>query len=124
MNQLPLREQFDNIDIYLFDQLLKGRITPGMRVLDAGCGGGRNIVYFLREGYEVCGSDADSRAVQGVRALARQLQPALSAAAAIANFRLEPVEAMSFPDACADVVICNTVLHFARDDSHLSLIHI
>ena len=44
-----LQEQFGNIDIYLFDQLLRGRIGPGMRVLDAGCGGGRNLVYLLRE---------------------------------------------------------------------------
>ncbi len=34
-----LQKQFGGIDIYLFDQLLKGRITAEMRVLDAGCGG-------------------------------------------------------------------------------------
>ena len=55
-----LQEQFGQIDIYLFDQLLKGRISPGMRILDAGCGSGRNIFYFLREGYEVYAADADA----------------------------------------------------------------
>jgi len=35
-----LQEQFGQIDIYLFDQILKGRIAPGMRILDAGCGSG------------------------------------------------------------------------------------
>ena len=54
-----LLEQFGQIDIYLFDQLLRGRIALGMRVLDAGCGAGRNLVYFLREGYEVFGVDLD-----------------------------------------------------------------
>ena len=44
-----LQEQFGQIDIYLFDQLLRGRIPPGSRILDAGCGSGRNLVYFLRE---------------------------------------------------------------------------
>jgi tellurite methyltransferase len=44
-----LYEQFGSIDIYLFDQLLRGRIAPGMRILDAGCGSGRNLVYLLRE---------------------------------------------------------------------------
>jgi ubiquinone/menaquinone biosynthesis C-methylase UbiE len=34
------------------------------------------------------------------------------------NFRVEAVEHMSFDDACADVVVSNTVLHFARDDAH------
>ena len=111
---LTLSEQFGQIDIYLFDQLLKGRITPGMRILDAGCGGGRNLVYFLREGYEVYAVDPATQAVETVRALARELAPALPES----NIRLEAVEDMSFDDACADVVISNTVLHFARDDAH------
>ena len=109
-----LQEQFGQIDIYLFDQLLKGRISPGMRILDAGCGSGRNVVYFLREGYEVYGADADAQAVDSVRSLARTLAPALPES----NFRVEAVEQMSFDDACADVVVINTVLHFARDDAH------
>src|ERR1700689_3918088 len=115
-----LQEQFGQIDIYLFDQLLKGRILPGMRILDAGCGYGRNLVYLLREGYEVYAADADPQAVDSVRSLARKLAPALPES----NFRLEAVEDMSFADACADVVISNTVLHFARDDAHFeSMLH-
>ncbi len=109
-----LQEQFGQIDIYLFDQLLKGRIAPGMRILDAGCGGGRNLLYFLREGYEVYAADADEQAVESVRSLAREFAPALP----MANFRVEPVERMSFDDERADVVVSNTVLHFARDDAH------
>ncbi len=109
-----LWEQFGQIDIYLFDQLLKGSISPGMRILDAGCGGGRNLVYFLREGYEVFAADSDARAVDTVRSLARRFAPALPPS----NFRVEPVEQMSFDDACADVVISSAVLHFARDDAH------
>jgi tellurite methyltransferase len=114
MRTPTLQEQFGQIDIYLFDQLLKGRISPGMRVLDAGCGSGRNLVYLLREGYEVYGADADAQAVESVRALARTLAPALPAS----NFRVEAVEHMTFEDACADVVMSSAVLHFARDDAH------
>src|SRR5579862_9817214 len=99
--KLPLAEQFGQIDIYLFDQLLKGRILPGMRILDAGCGSGRNLVYFLREGYDVSAADADPQAVDSVRSLARMLAPALPES----NFRVEAVERMSFDDASADVVI-------------------
>jgi tellurite methyltransferase len=111
-----LQEQFGQIDIYLFDQLLKGRISRGMRILDAGCGGGRNLVYLLREGYEIYAVDPDAHAVDSVRSLARVLAPALPEA----NFRVEAVENMSFEEACADVVISNTVLHFARDDAHFA----
>jgi SAM-dependent methyltransferase len=114
MSVSTLQEQFGHIDIYLFDQLLKGRISPGMRILDAGCGSGRNLVYFLREGYEVCASDSDATAVDSIRFLAQTLAPALPES----NFRVEAVEHMSFEDACADVVVSNTVLHFARDDAH------
>jgi len=120
MSKFTLQEQFGQIDIYLFDQLLKGRISPGMRILDTGCGSGRNLVYLLREGYEVYAADSDAGAVDSVRSLARVLAPALPES----NFRVEAVERMSFDDACADVVISNTVLHFARDDAHFeSMLH-
>jgi len=109
-----LRATFGNIDIYLFDQLLRGRITPGMRVLDAGCGGGRNLVYLLRAGYDVYGVDESAGAIADIRRLAAQLAPQLPPD----NFRVEPVDAMSFPDHHADVVLSSAVLHFAQDDAH------
>jgi tellurite methyltransferase len=105
---MKLSEQFGQIDIYLFDQLLRRRVAPGMRILDAGCGFGRNLVYLVREGYEVYGVDSNSEAVEAVRRLAAAL-PAT-------NFHVEAIEAMSFPDAFADVVLSSAVLHFARDD--------
>ena len=111
-----LVEQFGQIDIYLFDQLLRGRIQPGMRILDAGCGAGRNLVHFLRtaqdERYEIFGADSDPGAIAAVRSLARGF-PAN-------NFRLEAIEKMSFPDAFADVVLSSAVLHFASGDDHFN----
>ncbi|HUE23734.1 MAG TPA: class I SAM-dependent methyltransferase [Bryobacteraceae bacterium] len=109
-----LQEQFGQIDIYLFDQLLRGRIGRGMRVLDAGCGSGRNLVYFLREGYEVFGVDTDPHSVAETRRLAASRAPALPAG----NFRVEAVEEMTFPDAFADIVLSSAVLHFAGSDDH------
>ncbi len=38
--QNNLQQLYGNIDIYLFDQLLKGRFDGSNKVLDAGCGGG------------------------------------------------------------------------------------
>src|SRR6185312_2270882 len=101
MSLPSLEEQFGQIDIYLFDQLLRGRVAPGMRILDAGCGSGRNLIYFLREGYEVFGVDRDPRSVEEVRHLAATLAPDLPAE----NFRLEAIESISFPNAFADFVI-------------------
>jgi tellurite methyltransferase len=112
--QLNLQEWFGGIDIYLFDQLLKGRLDPEMRVLDAGCGGGRNLVYFLKSGYDVCGIDESSRAIAQVTQLAANLAPQLPRE----NFRVEAVEDISFDNASFDVVISSAVLHFARDQEH------
>ena len=109
-----LREQFGDIDIYLFDQLLRGRIRHGMRIVDAGCGAGRNLVYLLREGHDVFGADEDAGAIDRVSRLAQELAPQLPPG----RFLNQPIEAMTFPDAFADVVISSAVLHFARDDAH------
>jgi SAM-dependent methyltransferase len=111
-----LPEQFGQIDIYLFDQLLRGRIAPGMRILDAGCGAGRNLVYLLQAGYEVFGADADPASIAEVRRLVARLAPALPAD----NFRVESLEALTFPSGFADVVICSAVLHFALDDAQFT----
>jgi SAM-dependent methyltransferase len=108
-----LRDQFGQIDIYLFDQLLRGRIGPGMRVLDVGCGSGRNLVDLLRSGCDVFGVDAERDSVQAVRRLAAVLAPHLPAD----HFRQERIERMSFPDGFADAVLCSAVLHFAQDEA-------
>jgi SAM-dependent methyltransferase len=109
---VTLQEEFGQIDIYVFDQILRGNIEPGMKVVDAGCGYGRNLVYLLRTGCEVFAVDADPEGVAHVKALARELAPKLPAE----NFRVAAVEKMPWADGFADVLICNSVLHFARDE--------
>src|SRR5215475_8452758 len=120
MTPADLESQFGQIDIYLFDQLLRGRIRPGMRVFDAGCGHGRNLIYLLRGGWEVFGSDADPASIARVQRLAATLVPAFPST----NFRVEPVERSTFTEAFADVVLSSAVLHFARDDDQfLAMVH-
>ncbi len=109
-----LRDWFGEIDIYLFDQLLKERFTPDMRVLDAGCGGGRNIIYFLRAGFDVSAVDRSPEAVSHARLLASNLSPHL----APENFRVEAIEELTFDDSSFDAVISSAVLHFAGDEPH------
>jgi SAM-dependent methyltransferase len=115
---LTVQEQFGQIDIYVFDQILRGNIAAGMRVLDAGCGYGRNLVYLLREGCEVFAVDADAGGVDHVRRLSASLDTGLPAE----NFQVALIEQMTFPDGFADVVICNSVLHFSRDEEHFRAI--
>jgi SAM-dependent methyltransferase len=111
---LNVQEQFGQIDIYIFDQILRGNIEPGMCVLDAGCGYGRNLVHLLREGCKVFAIDQDAAGVEHVRQLSASLQTGLPAE----NFQVGSLDNMPFPDGFADVVLCNAVLHFARDDRH------
>ncbi len=105
-------EELGGVDIYLLDQLLRGRIRPGMSVFEVGCGGGRNLACFLREGYEVFGVDRDAAAIESIRRLARGLAPELPAS----NFRSEAIESTTFSGSLADLVISCAVLHFARTD--------
>ncbi len=111
---LSIQERFGQIDIYVFDQILRGNITPETRVLDAGCGYGRNLVYLLHEGCEVFALDQDPDGVNHVRQLSASLNTGLPAE----NFQVGLIDRMPFPDNFADVVLCSSVLHFARDDRH------
>lgn len=111
---LSVQEQFGQIDIYVFDQILRGNIAADMRVLDAGCGYGRNIVYLLREGAEVFALDQDAEGIEHVRRLSVSLETGLPAE----NFHVGSIERMPFADGFADVVLCSSVLHFARGDEH------
>lgn len=109
-----LQETFGNIDIYLFDQLLKGRFDHCKKVIDVGCGSGRNIVYFLQQGVEVFGVDQNPEAIADIRALSCRLAPQLPAE----NFQVATITAMPFPPERFDLAICSAVLHFAHDPEH------
>lgn len=102
-----LAEVFGAIDVYLFDQLLRGRVAPDARVLDAGCGAGRNLVYLAGAGVDVTGVDRDPLALDEAR---RRLPHA--------RLRRAELDALPFDDDAFDVVLCNAVLHFADSLDH------
>ena len=115
-----LRDQFGEIDIYLFDQLLRGRFDGRRRVLDAGCGSGRNLPYFLTHGFDVFAIDADAGAVAAVAGLFSRLAPALLPD----QVQQGKVDALPWPDGSMDAVIASAVLHFARDERHFrAMVH-
>jgi tellurite methyltransferase len=109
-----LRSQFGDIDIYLFDQILKGRFDGRLTVLDAGMGDGRNLIYFLRRGFTCFGVDREEASVARVRSLAAALAPLLPPG----HFQAGELDALPWPDAGMDAVICSAVLHFASDAAH------
>lgn len=109
---INVHELFGDIDIYLFDQILKNRFTDQMTILDAGCGAGRNLIYFLKSGCRVFAVDQNNEAIQYVREVAKTLSPTLPAG----NFRVSKVEEMPFRNEYFDAVISSAVLHFAGDE--------
>jgi tellurite methyltransferase len=109
-----LIEQFGHIDIYLFDQLLKGRFDDCERLLDAGCGDGRNMIFFLRQGINVYGIDSDAASIEKFRQQAARLAPNLPPS----NFQISTLEKIPFEDIFFDAVIGSAVLHFANNKTH------
>jgi tellurite methyltransferase len=111
---MDLHRRLGAIDIYLFDQIMRGRFDGRRRLLDAGCGGGRNLIWFLQSGYDVCALDGDPSAVSTVRELAARLAPSLPPS----NIRDGTIDALPWPDASMDAVVSSAVLHFATDGDH------
>ena len=106
-----IREFFGDIDIYLFDQIQKGRFDAEMKILDAGCGSGRNLIYFMRSGCNVFAVDQNSAAIEQIKYLSKVLETNLPPE----NFQISTIEKMPFPDNHFDWVISNAVLHFAEN---------
>lgn len=104
--------RFGRIDIYVFDQILRGNITPGMRILDAGCGPGRNSEYLMRQGARVHGVDREPEQVARIRSLAADIAPDLPEE----NFSVASLSDLPFSNGFFDCVICNAVLHFSEDE--------
>ena len=109
-----LRSLLGQADIYLIDQLLRGRLDGRRRVLDAGCGDGRNLVYLLQRGFQCFGIDRDPAAVEHVRSLAARL----SADSPAGNFVAGELDRLPWGDGTMDAVLCSAVLHFAADEAH------
>jgi SAM-dependent methyltransferase len=114
MDYQQLNQQLGNIDLYLLDHILKGRFTPEMRLLDVGCGEGRNLVYFIRQGYDVWGIDQDTAALRMLRMYGRSLHPDFDPE----KFMEDDAADISLPPKSFDGIISSAVLHFAQDHAH------
>lgn len=107
-----LTQLLGNTDVYLLDQILKGRYLPGQVILDAGAGGGRNLHWFAQQGFDVYAADRDPGAVE----MLRQNFPDVPAS----HFLEAPVERLPFEDGFFHHIVCCAVLHFAENEAHFS----
>lgn len=118
----PVEPPFDTligVDVYLIDQLLKGRVAPGARVLDVGCGSGRNLTWFLSQGgYSITAVDSNPEALVALG----EHCAALGASISDLDVHASSIEDAPLEESSFDLVICNAVLHFARDAAQFEAI--
>lgn len=114
MDFRALNKELGNADLLLIDQILKGRFQPDARILDAGCGEGRNMVYFVNNHFPVYGLDQNPEMVTMARLIARSINKNYT----VENIIQGTIEKNPFPATFFDVVLCINVLHAARDTDH------
>lgn len=117
MNIQELNRTLGNIDIYLLDQILKGRISSDMRILDAGCGEGRNLIYFMNEGYDIHGIDTNPDAIRMLQFVAKSNYPQYERE----RFQVGRIDEMLYPNAAFDWIISSAVLHFSKSEEEFWL---
>ena len=111
-----INKALGNADLFLIDQLLKGRFAARPRVLDAGCGEGRNLVYFLKQHYDVYGIDANADAIAMARFVAPTLQPGYDKA----QLAVGTIEEYHARHDWFHAVLCLATLHFAKSHQHFN----
>jgi SAM-dependent methyltransferase len=85
-----------------------------MKILDVGCGEGRNAVYFLQKNYSIFGIDPNELAIQYCRYLAKSIDLQTD----IHRFQVGDGADIPFHAASFNAVISSAVLHFAEGHAH------
>lgn len=117
MNLTELKRELQNIDIYLLDQILKGRYGLDHKILDAGCGGGRNMFWLAKNGYDVYAVDAKQEALNALIQTSKELGISLSPD----HIKIDSLQTLEFDSAFFDHIICSAVLHFAKSHDDFEL---
>jgi len=101
-------------DMYLIDLLQKGYFDKPLHVLDAGCGKGRNIWMLAEFGHAISACDTNESDLSILQEEVKKRKIDLSAI----NVRVGEIGKLPYRDQDFDFVICNAVLHFAKDKDH------
>lgn len=110
LNEHPMINILEQTDIYLIDQILKQRYQSIETVLDAGCGKGRNMSWFIENKKKIYGVDQSQESIDHCKNHYPQLSED--------QLTCQSVGALNFENNFFDLVISNAVLHFAHDDTH------
>ena len=97
-------------DLELLDQLLKGRFNDRHRLLEIGCGQGRNIIPFLNLKKAIYGIDLDDKNIALCNIFANSLGENPS------FFSKAHAHTLPFENGFFDAVINCRVMHFAKNN--------
>lgn len=103
-NTMRSIQALQNVDVYLLDQALKNRLNASTKILDAGCGSGRNFSWLANEGMDISGFDPNASAIAALRETWPRYAHAL---------HVSTIEEFETSDKF-EFIICNAVLHFAE----------
>lgn len=109
MTDSDLKNILGNLDIYLLDQIVKGRYLKENKILDAGCGSGRNMYWFYHNQFNIWALDRELSQIE----LIKNIYPDCSN-----QFIVSELDKMPYSNGEFHHIICNAVLHFARNEEH------
>ncbi|MEO8854679.1 MAG: class I SAM-dependent methyltransferase [Ginsengibacter sp.] len=112
MSPSSIQELVGNTDIYLLDQIMKERFHTGEKILDAGCGSGRNLIWFIKNNLDIYGIDKDESAINYLKAVFPHFKND--------RFQTAEIAALPFEDNFFDHIISSAVLHFAKSYSEFN----
>jgi ubiquinone/menaquinone biosynthesis C-methylase UbiE len=99
-------EIIGNTDIYLLDQISKGRYLLKETILDAGCGTGRNMFWFYKNGFKLLAIDNEKEQIEIVKARFPNQSD---------NFQVASLSNLPYQDNSIHHIICCAVLHFVKN---------
>lgn len=108
---MKVLQEIEGMDIYLLDQLMKGTVNKNQRILDAGCGAGRNLKFLLNNKFNCVAIDPKEEIISKLRLFFPENKD---------QFFNSTIE--DFQDSAGyDSIICNAVLHFACNNEHFEM---
>ncbi len=110
MHLTDINKTLGNINLHLLDQILKGRLKEGSRILDVGCGEGRNLTYFLNHNFDVFGIDKNPAAIEMLHFIVKTKNRNPS------HFQVGDMTSLPFQNGYFDLIIADAVLHFAKNE--------
>lgn len=82
-------------------------VKPGGKILDAGCGPGRDAVYFSEKGFQVVGVDLSEKLLELARKKSSKVE-----------FYKQDLRSLTFPINSFDAIwACASLLHVRRDEA-------